>query len=220
MRCVAVATALACSSLQVSAAEAITGRPIITDGDTIHVGPTVVRLYGIDAPEAAQSCNAVSGGTWPCGAEATRALQSLIGGEEVICQPVKLDRHYRTVARCFVGGLDIQAEMVRRGLARAFVKYASDYVTDEEFARASHLGIWQAPTQPPWDYRRMAQWPEYDKAAPPGCLIKGNVNHRGERIYHLPTWPDYPKVKMDLAKGKVWFCSEAEAVKAGWRPAF
>ena len=58
-----------------------------------------------------------------------------------------------------------------------------------------------------------------DKAAPAGCLIKGNINKRGEHIYHLPTWPDYPKVKMDLTKGKVWFCSEGEAIKAGWRPA-
>ena len=131
---VAVAVALACSSLRVSAVEAITGRPIVTDGDTIHVGTTVVRLYGIDAPEAAQTCNAAAGGTFPCGAEANQALQSMIGGKEVICQPVTLDRHNRTVARCFVGKLDIQAEMVRRGLAWAFVKYASDYVPDEEFA--------------------------------------------------------------------------------------
>jgi hypothetical protein len=50
-------------------------------------------------------------------------------------------------------------------------------------------------------------------------LIKGNVNHHGERIFHTPEDPDYAKVKMDLTKGKVWFCSKDEAVKAGWRPA-
>jgi hypothetical protein len=137
----------------------------------------------------------------------------------VTCQPLKLDRHHRTVARCFVGTLDIEAEMVRRGLVWAFVKYSSDYVSEEVIARAAHIGIWQAPTLTAWDFRRAPRWPEYDKAAPDGRLIKGNVNHHGERIFHTPEDPDYAKVKMDLTKGKVWFCSKDEAVKAGWRPA-
>jgi hypothetical protein len=108
--------------------------------------------------------------------------------------------------------------MVRRGLAWAFVKYSSDYVPEEAEARAAHRGIWQADTQTAWDYRA-TRWAEYDKAAPEGCPIKGNINRQGERIYHMPWGRDYAKVKMDLTKGKVWFCSENEAEKAGWRAA-
>ena len=69
-----------------------------------------------------------------------------------------------------------------------------------------------------WDYRA-SRWAEYDKTAPEGCPIKGNVNSHGERIYHMPWGRDYAKVKMDLTKGKHWFCSEGEAEKAGWRAA-
>jgi hypothetical protein len=43
------------------------------------------------------------------------------------------------------------------------------------------------------------------------------VNRRGERIYHLTGSRDYGKVVINTAKGERWFCSEAEAVQAGWR---
>jgi len=201
-----------------SAADVIDGPATITDGDTIRVGDTRIRLDGIDAPETAQMCNAARGGTWPCGIEATRALRYAIAGHDVSCQPVTLDRYGRTVARCFVGTTDIQAHMVRQGLAWAFVKYSSDYVPEETEARAAHRGIWQADTQKAWDYRA-TRWAEWDKSAPEGCPIKGNINSHGEKIYHTPWSRDYAKVKMDLAKGKMWFCSEGEAEKAGWRAA-
>jgi hypothetical protein len=50
------------------------------------------------------------------------------------------------------------------------------------------------------------------------CAIKGNVNRKGERIYHLPGDLDYAKINM-AAPGKRWFCIEEEAEAAGWRPA-
>jgi hypothetical protein len=53
----------------------------------------------------------------------------------------------------------------------------------------------------------------------PACPIKGNVNHKGERIYHEPGGRDYDRVVMDLTKGKRWFCSASEAEAAGWRRA-
>jgi len=117
-------------------------------------------------------CNAAGGGTWPCGIEATRALRYTIAGHDVSCHPVTLDRYGRTVARCFVGTNDIQAHMVRQGLAWAFVKYSTDYVPEETEARAALRGIWQADTQTAWDFRA-TRWAEYDKAAPEGCPIKG-----------------------------------------------
>ena len=39
------------------------------------------------------------------------------------------------------------------------------------------------------------------------------------RIYHMPWSPWYGKIRIDEAKGKRWFCTEAEALAAGWRPA-
>jgi PLD-like domain len=59
----------------------------------------------------------------------------------------------------------------------------------------------------------------------PACPIKGNVNRKGERIYHEPGGQDYERVVMKncdhdiCANGKRWFCSAAEAEAAGWRRA-
>ena len=50
------------------------------------------------------------------------------------------------------------------------------------------------------------------------CAIKGNISSRG-RIYHMPWDPWYDSVNMDVNKGKRWFCSEDEAIRAGWRHA-
>lgn len=54
---------------------------------------------------------------------------------------------------------------------------------------------------------------------PPGCDIKGNINGKGERIYHLPGSPSYADTRISTAKGERWFCSEPEAQAAGWRAA-
>ena len=34
----------------------ITGTATVTDGDTLRINDTRIRLHGIDAPEAAQTC--------------------------------------------------------------------------------------------------------------------------------------------------------------------
>lgn len=52
------------------------------------------------------------------------------------------------------------------------------------------------------------------------CRIKGNVNtSTGERIYHCPGWRDYDKTDMIASEGDRYFCSEAEALAAGFREA-
>jgi endonuclease YncB( thermonuclease family) len=49
------------------------------------------------------------------------------------------------------------------------------------------------------------------------CLIKGNISSAG-RIYHLPGSDSYDKTRIDESAGERWFCTEAEALAAGWRP--
>jgi len=58
-----------------------------------------------------------------------------------------------------------------------------------------------------------------EAAGEPACEIKGNVNSDGGRIYHRPGWRDYNKVVMKPEEGDTWFCSDAEAEAAGFRPA-
>ena len=54
-------------------------------------------------------------------------------------------------------------------------------------------------------------------AAEGDCKIKGNISRNG-KIYHVPGSASYNATKIDESKGEQWFCTEAEAQAAGWRP--
>ena len=84
-------------------------------------------------------------------------------------------------------------------------------------AQAEKRGIWQGPAQPAWEFRTQ-KWSVASKRAPEGCPIKGNISDNG-RIYHTPWSKWYARTKINTAKGERWFCDEAEAIAAGWRPA-
>ncbi len=221
-----VAFALAVGVLQASivwgasrpepAAKAVSGPVFVIDGDTIDVGGTRIRLEGIDAPEAGQTCNRRYVGWWACGTAATAALTSMVEGKSVRCEQSGLDKYGRVLGVCFANGRDINAQMVRQGFAWAFVRYSQAYVAEEKAARAERLGIWQADTETAWDFRAK-KWAGAEQKSPSGCAIKGNVTKNG-RIYHMPWSPWYTQIHIEPEKGKRWFCSEAEAIAAGWRP--
>jgi hypothetical protein len=49
------------------------------------------------------------------------------------------------------------------------------------------------------------------------CLVKGNVSvESGRRIYHVVGMEDYGITKISPEKGERWFCTEQEAISAGW----
>jgi endonuclease YncB( thermonuclease family) len=200
-----------------SAGDALTGSARVIDGDTLAIGDRHVRLEGIDAPESGQTCGRRIIGTWSCGSAAADALGKLVARKEVRCESRGTDKYDRMLGICFVDGRDINAQMVREGYAWAFVKYSKTYLQQESEARALHVGIWQGDAEPAWVYREK-RWAGAEQTAPKGCAIKGNVTNHGH-IYHMPWSPWYGKVKVEEAKGERWFCSEAEARAAGWRPA-
>lgn len=187
----------------------------VVDGDTLSIDGVHYRLHGIDAPEAGQHCTDRSGGTWRCGDEATRHLEELIGRTVPVCDNRGIDDYDRIIAVCTVGGQDLNRTMVLDGYAWAFRRYSEDYAGDEDLASQQGLEIWQANTQTAWDYRA-AKWDVAAQEAPKGCPIKGNISSSG-RIYHAPWSPWYAKTKVSVEKGERWFCSEREALDAGWR---
>jgi endonuclease YncB( thermonuclease family) len=195
----------------------ITGAVRVVDGDTLVVGGVRVRLEGIDAPEADQTCGRADGGAWACGREATERLSMLVSGRNVTCAPKGLDKYSRVLGRCYAGDIEINAYMVRNGLAWAFVRYSQEYVEIEAEARRQAMGIWQGPAQPAWEYRA-SRWAAHEPEMLSGCVIKGNISRRG-RIYHLPGDPYYERTRIDEGRGERWFCSEGEAAAAGWRAA-
>lgn len=195
----------------------ISGIGHVVDGDTLDVGATRIRLEGIDAPEIAQTCQTAWGETWNCGVAAATMLRKLAEHRELMCERKGNDRYRRVLATCFADGVDIDEAMVRVGLAWAFVRYSKRYVAVETQARSARVGVWQGAAEAPWDFRHN-EWKVAETSAPKGCAIKGNVSSRG-RIFHMPWDPWYDRVKMNPGKGKRWFCSEQEAIEAGWRPA-
>jgi endonuclease YncB( thermonuclease family) len=187
----------------------------VVDGDTIVLDHARIRLFGIDAPEMDQSCSA-EGRAWPCGEAAAAYLAELLRGRRVVCETRDVDRYGREVAVCRADGLDVNAQMARRGMAWAYLRFSEDYLDEETAARRDRLGVWRGPNQPAWEYRAAARLARRD-APRDGCVIKGNISSSG-RIYHLPGSRGYAKTRINEARGERWFCTEAEARAAGWRP--
>jgi endonuclease YncB( thermonuclease family) len=198
-------------------AQTFSGYARSIDGDSLYVGETEVRLFGIDAPEWTQTCTK-GGQSWACGEAAADHLSKLVSGKKAYCEKVDIDEHGRTVARCQAGGVDLNRTMVVSGYATAYRHYSADYVPAEEQAKAAKLGIWAGTFKTPSDYRHAEQSLQRQAAPAQGsrngaCNIKGNRGQHGW-IYHLPGMPYY-----EQTRAEEMFCSEAEARAAGYRRA-
>lgn len=135
-----------------AAAQIHFGRAQVVDGDSINIGETRFRLFGIDAVEARQTCGR-NGEIWNCGADAAAALRALTDGRSVNCTQRGSDPYGRVVATCTVDGRDLAEQMVRMGYAIALREFLTDYVTAEEAAKSRGVGIWGSQFQAPSDYR-------------------------------------------------------------------
>ena len=180
------------------AADVISGVPYIVDGDTLSIGNLKIRLEGIDAPETDQICLDQNAATWTCGVVVRDRLAERVGKHSIDCTPRGTDRYGRTLAVCSLAGEDLNAWMVRRGLALAFIRYSRAYTAEEEQARDAKRGLWSGAFIAPWDWLHRncktvilgavtvpmtAQAQLCGSAcaigAPsPNCTIKGNVNRK------------------------------------------
>jgi endonuclease YncB( thermonuclease family) len=138
-----------------NAAEEFQGRIVgVTDGDTVTVlTPTErqvkVRLAEIDTPE----------GNQPYGTRAKQALSGFVFGHTVRVIVVGTDRYGRTIGHVYVGDLDVNAEMVRSGMAWVYREYNRDpsLLALEKEAKEAGRGLWDLPEAqriPPWEWRK------------------------------------------------------------------
>ena len=136
-------------------AEQLTGRVVaISDGDTLTIldrskKQIKIRLGEIDTPESRQSY----------GSKAKQELSDLAFGKAVTVEVQAIDRYKRTVGRVYVGEVDVNAELVKRGAAWVYRKYVKDYsLFDlEREARTNKRGLWNLPEAervPPWEWRK------------------------------------------------------------------
>jgi endonuclease YncB( thermonuclease family) len=138
----------------------------VIDGDTIKVqlpsGPINVRLDSVDTPERNQ----------PWGRESTATLARLVANKQVELDVVTQDRYERLVAQVYVGGVNVNEQLVRDGHAWAFRRYMKKdtgpaFCALEAKARAARRGLWSLPDEEwiyPSDWRRLERGTtsEYD----------------------------------------------------------
>lgn len=206
----------------------ISGPAEVVDGDSLRMGALRLRLHGIDAPEINQTCTDAQGAAWSCGLWAKAQLRALVADRRLDCTALDHDRYGRLVARCAVAGRDLGAAMVAAGAARAYLRYSAAYLGQEGAARVARRGLWAGAHTEPEHWRRQAAATAKttdtgantgaDARASALCAIKGNISDGG-RIYHRPGQRDYDRVVLTPQRGERWFCTEAEARAAGWRPA-
>lgn len=138
----------------------------IVDGDTIHAKDYMsnktykVRLLGIDAPEKNQSF----------GNESTLFLKKRITGKFVTIisksnknKPYTLDFYKRILGKVVLYDIDINLEMVQKGMAWHYKKYKKSqpkedrhsYNKAEKEARKKNIGLWSNENPlAPWKWRK------------------------------------------------------------------
>ena len=137
----------------------ITGKAKITDGDSIIINDIRIRFTGSDAPESyffgkTQTCLDAEGNDWECGNAATKKLKELINNQTVRCTKEGQDKYGRTLGICFVGELDLQAEMVKSGMAVAYLRYSDRYEKEQNYAKKVKAGMWAGEFKQPEIWRR------------------------------------------------------------------
>lgn len=196
------------------------GEPRVIDGDTLQLGGNIVQLYGIDAPELGQLCE-TDGSLWACGVEAALALRKLVtfGGHQLHCSPWanspgERTAHGGTVEVCEVSHEDVALVMLHNGYGVALPGSFPDYLDAQEQARQARLGIWHSNFVSPWIWR--AGTAGQRTASVRQCNVKGTLGADGQRLYYVPTDPEYQDIAIHPDRGEHMFCSDEEARLAGW----
>ncbi|NJM12938.1 MAG: hypothetical protein HC889_14645 [Synechococcaceae cyanobacterium SM1_2_3] len=120
-------------------AESLNGPVIgVHDGDTLTLRvkrqPVKVRLAGIDAPEWAQ----------PYGQKAKQALSALAFGKEARVESAGPNQYGRTLGAVHVDAVNVNAALVRQGVAWVYRGYPHPPELEglEAQAQASKRGLW------------------------------------------------------------------------------
>ncbi len=206
----------------------------VVDGDTIDVrvnGRTErVRMIGLNTPESVDPNRPVQ-----CfGIEASSFTKALLTNQTVLLEadPTQGDRDQFDRLLRYVwlsDGRMVNLELIGGGYAAQYTfdqpyKYRDTFIAAEYNARDTDAGLW-SPTTCGGDFS--APLPQQTQSGAgctdgcvthiAGCDIKGNVNTRGNKIYHEPGVSSvYDDVNVNLSEGDRWFCTAQEAQAAGF----
>ena len=130
----------------------LVGAASVIDGDTLEIHGQRIRLFGIDAPESAQTCRRGDQAE-RCGKFAAWHLADLIGRSTVECRGDARDQYDRLLAVCYREKIDVNGAMVADGQAIAYTRYSWSYVPQEVKARAAGRGLWGTDFERPESWR-------------------------------------------------------------------
>lgn len=204
------------------------------DGDTLKVmyegKSQSVRLLLVDTPETSHP----KLGTQPLGKEAKEYTKQVVENAKKIELEFDIgpnrDKYSRLLAYVYVDGVMLQESLLEKGYARVAyiyppnVRYVDEFKAIQSKSKQQALGIWKYENYAQEDGFHPSEFQENSGAAssngnsssstPPSntCTIKGNINAKGEKIYHTTESRNYKSTNPEA-----WFCTEAEAVAAGYR---
>lgn len=170
----------------------------VIDGDTfVTKEEQHIRIASTESPEL-DKCG---------GAEAKVALEGLIVGKPVYLKVVYRDPYQRLVSFVYTKDKFINETMLVNGYSY-YSRSSPGEIGEElknatEKARDGKKGIFSASCT------------QMTNAEKPSCNIKGNT--RNGDIYYVPACGVYDNVEVQLYLGDLWFCSEKEAINAGFR---
>lgn len=194
----------------------------VVDGDTLDLEindkTERVRLIGIDTPETVDPRKPVE-----CfGKEASNKAKLVLSGKEVkfesdSTQDVR-DKYGRLLGYVFLAdGSNFNQMMIEEGFAYEYTyhlayKYQEEFKSAQKEAEDYKKGLWA-------DGVCTDKTPRVDTSKNGECSIKGNISVEGEKIYHISSCDYYTKTVISESAGEKWFCTEQEAIDAGWRKA-
>ena len=197
----------------------------VVDGDTIDVSVDGeverIRLIGINTPETVYPRKPVE-----CfGVEASNKAKSLLSGKKVILEndnsQGERDKYGRLLRYVFLeDSTSFNLLMIKEGYAYEYTynlpyKYQSEFKKAQKEAETIKTGLWGNIC----DGKNTPVIATQTSGNSNSCTIKGNINSKGEKIYHVIGCGSYNKTVINESQGEKWFCSEKEAVNAGWRKA-
>lgn len=170
----------------------------VIDGDTFETAEHQrIRVASTEAPELDR-----------CGGTAAKAaLEKLVKDKPVYLKVVYRDPYQRLVSFVYTKERFVNEAMLLAGYAY-YARGSPGEIGEKlkgasEKAREKKSGIFSSAC---------TQMTNTEK---PSCNIKGN--RQTDKIYYVPGCGFYDNVDVQLYLGDQWFCSEKEAVAAGFR---
>ncbi|UJF35260.1 thermonuclease family protein [Paenibacillus hexagrammi] len=176
----------------------------VIDGDTFETNAgEKVRLIGVNTPE-------VYGEVQYYGREASDYSKKQLSNQAVylFSDVGNTDKYGRLLRYVFMKNNPVMFNeiLLMEGYANTMsvppnVTYAKKFAGLERLAREQNKGLWSGPVTSP--------------SPTPSCKepkIKGNINARNEKIYHVPGGRYY-----DQTHAEMMFCTEEDAVAQGFR---